>query len=270
MSTFSQSTSYTSPKKKGWLLFVGFSLRCLWGIFTGCPQHTSKTLHIFAASSLTESFRALKQAFEKTHPTIHVSLTFAGSQVLRLQLEQGAYAHLFASANQTHIQRLKRSGHVTKTHIFANNTLALIVPSSNPANIKTFEDLPRARRLVVGTKHVPIGMYTERLFKRATHQYGPNFGKQVHTRIISREKNVRLVRAKIAMRVADAAIVYHTDTLNQAGIQTIPIPKTLNVKAIYEIAQLKRAPTYTKQWLQFIVSPSGRDILKRYGFGVSE
>ncbi|MDE0475807.1 MAG: extracellular solute-binding protein, partial [Gammaproteobacteria bacterium] len=62
------------------------------------PANTSRTLHVYAASSLAESFAAMEHAFEAAHPGTDVVLAFAGSQVLRLQIEQGAPADVFASA----------------------------------------------------------------------------------------------------------------------------------------------------------------------------
>ncbi len=96
-------------------------------------------LSVFAASSLTEAFTELEQAFEVTRPDVDVQLTFAGSQVLRMQLEQGATADVFASANEGHMDALVSAGVVSRSETFTHNELVVIIPTDNPAGLTSFE-----------------------------------------------------------------------------------------------------------------------------------
>ncbi len=251
---------------------LGFGLLVLVVLVCGCKpgSSSSNTLCIFAASSLLEAFTDLQTAFQSKHPKTKIELSFAGSQVLRLQLEQGARADIFASANPSHMKVLHQSGRVTTPQTFAYNELVLIVPRKNPAGLKRFKDLPKARKLVVGTQHVPIGSYTLQVLKQAGHVYGNAFQSQVMRHIVSYENNVRLVRAKVVLGEADAAIVYRTDARTSSKVKTISIPTSINVKARYPVAVVKAAQN-TKlalEWVQFLLSKAGKRILRRHGFVV--
>ena len=127
---------------------------------------TPRTLSIFAASSLTDAFEELADRFEKANPGVHVALSFAGSQVLRLQIEHGAPVDVFASADPNHMNALIDAGLVRKSEVFAHNVLAVIVPLENPAKIVSVYDLPRSSRLVTGADATPVGVYTARLLRR--------------------------------------------------------------------------------------------------------
>ncbi|MCB9537634.1 MAG: molybdate ABC transporter substrate-binding protein [Myxococcales bacterium] len=226
------------------------------------------TLQVFAASSLTEAFGELERSFEAAHPGVDVRLTFAGSQVLRLQIEQGAAADVFASANPEHLQALRAEGHVAPPVDFATNELVVVVPLDDPAGVRSFADLPNARRLVIGAEAVPVGRYTRRLLDRAAETLGADFVAAVRARVVSVEHNVRLVRAKVELGEADAAIVYRTDAAATERVRVVEIPPALNVRARYPIAVTTRAaaPETAARFVAFVRSPAGRGALERHGF----
>lgn len=236
----------------------------------GCtPERDPEaTLSVFAASSLREAFEALAEGFEGVHPGVEVTLNFAGSQVLRLQIEQGAAADVFASADREHMDALVHAGLMVEPKVFAYNQLALIVPPDNPSQIATLAQLPKARRLVVGLETVPVGRYTEALLRRAAGAWGASYAPRVHRRVVSRESNVRLVRAKVEMGEADAAIVYQTDAALSPHVRTVAIPEELNVTVAYLMGRHRQATAsmWAPQWTAFLVSDRGRQILKRFGF----
>ena len=225
-------------------------------------------LVVFAASSLTESFEALESAFEHMHPEIDVQLAFAGSQVLRLQIEHGAAVDVFASANQEHTRALVEAGHLQRPTIFARNELTVVAPDRNPNVIGRFEDLATANRIVVGTEATPIGRYTDAVLKRAGQRLGADFEAAVRSRIVSKELSVRLVRAKVELGEADAAIVYRTDAAISDRLQTVSIPPSLNVSARYPIGVTTRTrhPQRAGEFVEFIMSKRGRTLLQRHGF----
>ncbi len=226
-----------------------------------------RTLQVFAASSLADAFREMETAFEAAHPDTDVTLVFAGSQVLRLQIEQGARADVFASADRRHIESLRRAGLVAAYGEFAGTELVVIVPPDNPAAIESFGDLVRARRLVVGTENVPIGAYTRELLRRAGARKGSGFESAVLDRVVSEESNARLVRAKVELGVADAAIVYRTDAA-PGRVRTIAVPGWANVRAAYLMGPVAGSanPEGAERWIRFVASPAGREILARRGF----
>lgn len=219
---------------------------------------------VFAASSLTESFQAIEAAFEAAHPGVDVRLTFAGSQVLRLQIEQGAGADVFASADARHMSALGDAGHVAESHVFARNGLVVITPLEG-SPVRTFADLPRAERLVIGAEAVPVGRYTRRMLAQAGATLGADFAGRVRARVASEETNVRIVRAKVELGEADAAIVYRTDA--SPRVRVVPVPEAIDAPAAYHIAALAGADDAARAFVAFVRAPEGRAILAARGFG---
>jgi len=170
-----------------------------------------RELEVYAAASLREAFGELGRQFEAKHPGTKLVFNLAGSQELRTQIENGAPADVFASADQKHMQALLAAKLAGKPRIFARNEPVLVVPEGNPARIRGLRDLPGAKRIVVGVPEVPIGAYTLRILDAASERYGGDFRERVEARVVSRELNVRQVLAKVGLGEADAAIVYRTD-----------------------------------------------------------
>ncbi len=241
-------------------------------ISAGCRRNARSTvLSVFAASSLTEAFNDLERDFEKTHPNVDVRVTFAGSQTLRLQLEHGAPADVFASANVAHIRTLERAGTIDSSRSLADNELSVVVPKHTGSTIRSFSDLPKARRIVVGAPSVPVGQYTDQMLARAGRKFGAAFAERVRRSIVSREPNVRIVRAKVELGDADAAVVYRTDARSSSKVTTVPIPPPVNVRANYRIARVaasKRADL-ARAFIDATRSARGQRTLKRHGFLVS-
>ncbi len=229
------------------------------------------TLRIFAASSMTDVFRELQQSFKADNAEVPVTFNFAGSQVLRLQLEHGAKADIFASADIDHVQALQKSGLAEKEHRFAGNTMALIVPKSNPESLMNFTGLPTIQRLVIGTKDVPAGKYTRMLLDKANANHGKDFKEKTLQNVVSEESNVRLIRAKVALGEADAAFVYKSDTLNTDGITEVEIPDGLNIKTdCYAAVMTQGNQELSKLWIQHLLSAKGQEVLRRNGFEVRQ
>jgi len=234
----------------------------------GCEARDSERgrLTVFAASSLTEAFQDLADVFAENTGSPAPTLVFGGSQVLRLQIEQGARADVFASANLKHMRALAASGHVANPEVFAYNQLVVIVPKDNPASIRELSDLPHAHRLVIGAPEVPIGIYTRELLERMEALFGSDFASAIQSRVVSEESNVRLVRAKVELGEADAAIVYRTDASD--AVETIEIPPEISPQASYHIGLVRAAPhqELAKRWIAFVESQTGRAILQHHGF----
>lgn len=234
---------------------------------SGAPKR-DEPLRIFAASSLSEALGDLEQAFERSHPGLQVEVTFGGSQVLRTQIEQGALADVFASADETHVRALTSAQRASEACEFARNDLVIIVPRDNPAHISGLADLPRAPKIVVGAPHVPVGSYTRQLLQRATPRFGPTFERDVLSQVVSEEANVRLVRAKVELGEVDAAIVYRTDARASSAVQQIDIPSDVNVVASYHAATLVASSSVDRAqaFLGFLLSSEGQKILVSHGF----
>jgi molybdate transport system substrate-binding protein len=263
----------------GALLGAGLALLL---VASGCSSRGAarERLQVYAAASLTEAFGDLEASFERSHPQVDVVLTFAGSQVLRLQIEHGAPADLFASASVEHLDALVRAGLARKPRPFAENELTLIVPPANPAKLRGLADLPRAERLVLGTPEVPIGRYARRLLAKAAKRGGAgfhDFERRVTRHVVSQENNVRLLRAKVELGEADAALVYRTDVISSSRVTALPIPEALNVHARYLLGQIVRAneavrangaarASWARRFARFVHGARGQAALARRGF----
>ena len=234
-------------------------------LLAACKSAESKPLVVFAASSLTEAFADIEREFEADHAGVDVVISTAGSQALRLQLEQGAAADVFASANAEHIDALHESGIVEKPTAFTSNALVIAVPSDNPAGIASFADLPKAERIVLGGESVPVGIYTQELLERADD----DLAASVLARVVSREANVRLVVAKVELGEADAAIVYRSDIAAARDVHSIAIPEELSPTVEYFVAAIRTAaqPELARAFVDHLGSERGRTTLSRHGFG---
>lgn len=209
---------------------------------------------VFAAASLTE-------AFPKISPGARFS--FAGSNTLALQIRQGAPADVFASAAPNCTQELHRDGLVEKPRFLAFNRLALIVPRSNPARIRSVYDLNRdGIKLVVAGPKVPVGAYTRTVLR--------NLGLSSALRnVVSNEQDVKDVVGKIALGQGDAGFVYATDArVARSQLTQIAIPVFAQPKVRYEIAVVRssRNRAAARAFVARATGTIGRRVLASYGY----
>lgn len=220
---------------------------------------------VFAASSLREPFLELAQGFEDTHPGARVRMQFAGSQLLRVQLEHGARADVFASADQRHMEALQSRGMVEAPELFARNALVVVVAGHAAGVVTDFHALPRAGRIVLGHPEAPIGRYTATLLENA----GAAFAARVREHLVSEELNVGQVLHKVVLGEADAGIVYRSDLLSAgAGVNALEIPSGVAPIAEYPIAVTREArePELARAWVAWVRSETGVRVLERAGF----
>jgi molybdate transport system substrate-binding protein len=234
----------------------------------------SPQLIVFAAASLTESFTVMADEFETGHPGVEVLLNFAGSQTLRVQIEQGAQADVFASANQQHADDLLAANLIEEPVIFAHNQLVVIMPAANPASVKTLADLAQPNlKLILGGPTVPIGGYARQALEKMNGDptLSPNFSRQVLDNLVSEEDTVKGVVAKVQLGEADAGIVFVSDLTPTVAddVTTLAIPPEFNVIADYPIAVVSdsdRPDRLARQFIDFVLSPQGQNILAEHNF----
>ena len=173
------------------------------------------TLDVYAAASLTEAFQELGRSLEQAHPGLTVRFNFAGSQQLALQIEQGAPADVFASADQRWMSYVVEKGQVEgEPVVFARNRLVAIVPRTNPARIGGLQDLARkGTKIVLAAEVVPVGKYSRDALARlaGAEGYPKDYDRRVLANVVSQEENVKSVVAKVQLGEADAGIVYQSD-----------------------------------------------------------
>lgn len=233
------------------------------------PGVREDELVVYAASSLRDAFTALGETFERTHPGVELSFDFAGTQELRTQLEHGASADVFASADQEHMRELVGAGRASAPLVFARNEPVIVVSRERAAGIRTLAELPRASRIVVGASEVPIGRYTLQILDRAAPSLGADFRARVEAHVVSRELNVRQVLMKVSLGEAEAGIVYRTDANAARGaVSVVSIPVDVNVLAEYPIAVVAGAahPGLARDWIALVLSGDGQRALERAGF----
>lgn len=214
----------------------------------------TSVLTIFAAASLTHVFPAIDR-----QPTY----SFAGSNALAAQIQQGAPADLFASANTSIPEKLYEAGLVEKPVVFTRNELIMIVPRSNPAHIHSVYDLRRSGiKLDVAATGVPVGDYT----RTVLHNLGLDDALQ---NVVSNETDVREVLAKVALGEADAGFVYATDARTVRGrVATIGIRWSAQPIVRYAAAVVKssRHRAAARAYLTKLLRPAAQRKLLAAGF----
>ncbi len=194
-----------------------------WGVLAfflaACPSNNGQNVKIAAASSLSDVIPAFQETFDS--PT---NAGFAGSQVLRSQIESGADIDIFLSANIGEIRTLSDRGILEPPELIARNELVLAVPERS--QLRHFRELDSISRLIIGTRSSPIGAYTESILNRAQMDYGSSWRALVDRSVVSRESNVRRIRAKLELGEADAAILYRSD-VRGSSLRAISIPESI-------------------------------------------
>ncbi|MEZ4554633.1 MAG: molybdate ABC transporter substrate-binding protein [Dehalococcoidia bacterium] len=240
---------------------------------TPTPAPLTGKVTVFAASSLTDSFKAIGEAFTKAHPGVTVEFNFAASSALATQIEQAGPADVFASADQAQMQRLVDKSLIEGApSVFARNLPVIVVPADNRAGIAAPKDLAKAGvKLVLAAPDVPIGNYARQIIDKlaADPAYGAAFKDGALGNLVSNEANVRAVLAKIELGEGDAGIVYKTDALVSGDkVKTIALPDSANVIATYPIAVVKASnnKTAAAAFVAFVRATDGQTLLRNAGF----
>jgi molybdate transport system substrate-binding protein len=256
------------------LLLIAMLAGCQQGPAGGVPATQApqpRTLTVFAAASLTDAFSEIGRMFETEHPGVTVQFSFAGSQNLRTQIEQGAAADVFASANSAEMNALVDGELVQQSapQTFATNQLLVVMPADNPAGITSLQDLAKpGLKLVLAAEEVPAGKYARQVLDNLSAAFGADYPAGVLTNVVSDELDVRQVVAKVQLGEADAGMVYVTDAAAAPELQTLAIPADVNVVAQYPIAALSesRNADLARAFIQYVLSAEGQATLRNGGF----
>ncbi|HZQ81550.1 MAG TPA: molybdate ABC transporter substrate-binding protein [Gaiellaceae bacterium] len=219
----------------------------------GATSHAN--LKVFAAASLIDVFPAI----DKTE-----TYSFAGSNTLEAQIVQGAPADVFASANMTLPTTLYQKGLCSKPIVFTRNTLVIVVPKSNPANIKSVYDLTKPGvKLDIAGAGVPVGSYTLQVLSNM------NIRAAVLKNVVSQETDVREVLSKVALGEADAGFVYSTDAKTVPGqVTVIKVPAWAQPKVQYGICVVSHSANKTaaQAFVNLVLSKAGQAKMLSFGF----
>ena len=229
---------------------------------TGSPDARRTRLTVFAAASLTDAFERLGARFEAAHPGVDVELSFGGSTDLAAQIQQGAPADVFASADTVTMERLVAEDLVLSApRVFATNTLRIAVPPDNPAGVRRLADLASPEvDLVLCAPQVPCGAAALRVAEAAGLGLRP----------VSEEQSVTDVLNKVALGEADAGLVYRTDVIAAGGrVRGFDFPGSGEVVNAYPIAAVAdtRHPALARGFVELVLGEQGRRVLGTAGFG---
>lgn len=219
------------------------------------------TLTVFAAASLKGSFTEIGKQFEADNPGVTVTFSFAGSSDLVAQIQQGAPADVFASADTKNMDKATADDLVAGTPAdFAANTLEIATPRDNPAKIDSLDDLAAAGvKVVLCAPEVPCGAAAAGVEKASGVDIQP----------VSEEQSVTDVLGKVISGEADAGLVYVTD-VKAAGDQVLGVtfPESSQVVNTYPIAALtgSKSPDLAKAFAEFVTGPKGQAVLAAAGF----
>ncbi len=242
----------------GILLAVLLTGAAACGESSSSAAESSTEVEVFAASSLTDAFTEIGEDFAAANSGVEVAFNFAGSNDLVTQIQQGAPADVFASADTTNMD--KAGDLVSAPQLFAGNELAIAVAPGNPEHIESLADLSDPDlKVVLAAPDVPAGKYADEILDRAGVSVDP----------VSLEVTVKGVVTKVALGEADAGIVYVTDVSASKGtIDSVTIPEADNVVAGYPIATLvaSEAGTDAQAFVDYVLSETGQSVLARYGF----
>ncbi|NPV63798.1 MAG: molybdate ABC transporter substrate-binding protein [Methanotrichaceae archaeon] len=231
-------------------------------------------LTVFVAASLTGAFGEIGDLYQNATGETVIQ-NFDGSQMLRTQIENGAYADVFASANKKHMDALMAEGLMDNSSVITllTNRMAVIVPKSNPGEINDLADLAKPGiKIVIGNSEVPVGNYARQVLDKLAADPGlrEEYKTKVLDNIVSEETTVSLVVSKVALGEADAGFAYVSDVtpLMRSEVDVIEIPDENNVVAQYFIGVLRESehPEKAQSFIDFVMSSQGSEVLARYGF----
>jgi molybdate transport system substrate-binding protein len=239
---------------------------------TSAPTIAPANLTIYGAASLTAVLGKVKTTYEAANPSTTLTISTDSSTALETKIEQGAPADVFLSADTVNPQKLVdkglASGTVTK---FAGNLLTIIVPTGNPAGIRTPADLAKSGvKIVTCGPTVPIAKYAAQLVANLAKEsgYPADFVAEYNANVVSQQDNVSAVVSQIALGDGDAGIVYVTDAKTSTKVQTVAIPADANVPATYGGVAVKASANLpaAQAFLTWLAGPDGQAVLASFRF----
>ena len=218
------------------------------------------TVNVFAAASLTETFTKLGEQFTTENPGADVQFNFGPSSGLFQQIDSGAPADVFASADTNNMNKATEAGVVNEPVVFASNMLVIAVATDNPGDVNNLTDLADpGLKVALCEEQVPCGTTSKAVFEKA----------EINVTPVTREKDVKSVLTKVRLGEVDAGLVYATDALAAADeVRSIEIPSGVAEPNDYPIAVVKDAPNAdgAQAFIDLVRSEDGKRVLDEAGF----
>jgi molybdate transport system substrate-binding protein len=222
----------------------------------------SGSITVSAAASLTEAFTKMGSDFHTKHKSTAITFNFGSSSSLVTQIQAGAPADVFASADLTNMDKLVTTGRVgVSPTVFARNQLEIAVKPGNPKVVRTLADLKTVGTIALCASTVPCGTYAANVLSRAA--------VSIPETSVTRGVDAKATIAAVAQGDANAALVYVTD-VKAAGttVLGVVIPDEQNTIAVYPIAPLATTTNVklAKAFVAYVASPAGQRTLAKFGF----
>ena len=239
---------------------------------SSAPSVAGGEITIFGAASLKGALDKAKAAYETANPGTTLTISTDSSSALETQIEQGAPADVFLSADTTNPKKLVDKGLADGDPVtFAGNKLTIIVPTANQAGVTSPADLAKSGiKVIAAGDDVPITKYATQLVDNLAKAAGSpaDFAAKYAANIASKEDNVKAVVAKIELGEGDAGIVYVTDAKASTKVGTVDVPDSANVPATYDGVVVKgsKNAAAAKAFLDWFAGPDGQAILGGLGF----
>jgi molybdate transport system substrate-binding protein len=220
------------------------------------------SITVFAAASLQQTFTTLGKQFETANPGASIRFSFAGSSDLVNQIQNGAPADVFASADEANMAKLASTDLASGSpQDFATNVLEIAVAPGNPKGITDLDDLTAPGvQLVTCAAPVPCGAATAKVESASGVDLEP----------VSEEQSVTDVLGKVESGQADAGLVYVTDVRGAGGkVDGVPFDESGKAVNTYPIGVLRESedPALAQAFSEYVRSAAGQRVLADAGFG---
>jgi molybdate transport system substrate-binding protein len=223
-------------------------------------------VNVFAAASLTESLKEVASSYSKGSED-KIVFSFGASSTLARQIEEGAPADIFFSADEAKMDALEKNGLIISTtrRSRLSNTLVIVVAAEAGASVRSPKDLaePRIKRIALGDpRAVPIGVYAKQFLEKL------GLWKSIEPKVVAAE-NVRAALAAVETGDAEASIVYKTDAMVSKRVKVVfEVPLSEGPRISYPMALVKagKEPDSAKKFLDYLNSKPAGQIFEKHGF----
>lgn len=225
---------------------------------------------VAAAASLTDVVKEIGAAYQ-SQSRHKVNFTFGASSTLARQIEEGAPADLFFSADMAQLDHLDKKGLLepgSRKNLLSNQ-LVLIVPADSSFSIASPKDLlkPEVKKIALAEPtSVPVGVYSRQYLE------GEGLWNQLKSKIVP-VLDVRATLAAVESGNVEAGFVYKTDAAISKKVKVayeVPIEKGPKITYAIAIVKQSKKKQAARDFLNFVLSPSGKQSFKKYGFVVLE
>jgi len=225
-----------------------------------------EVLRVSAAASLASVLKEIDAAFEKSTGT-KVELNLGASSALARQIEEGAPADVFFSADLAKMDGLEKKGLINTGTREAqlSNSLVVVVPDDSKATLQSGKDLAETgvkKLALADPKSVPAGVYAKEWLTRL------NLWTAVESRVLSTE-NVRSALAAVESGNVDAGVVYKTDAVISKKVKiAFEVPASEGPEIVYPMAALKEAKNAAaaQRYLDFLDTKEATAAFEKFGF----